>query len=309
MNSASVQAFVIEQHGLDDWLYLLLDPTADVAPDDPLHINALRRTVGEESCTPIPRPDLDRKSWPVLVTLASPGATASTDLLRMSGRRAQDDSAGRWPYVCGWLSSSAPPEVISDHVAALGQVKSESGGRFFPMHEPLRVELLASNWESLLSGPWWPIKRWLLPASHGGHLVLCGDPEASTACSIEMIEWQQEIPLIRHMLAVWRRILQRPLTYAPGRWKGPTALPPQAGAQALAHIQQARALELKENKDILILAMQRVLLHPRLHWHPVVRSRIGQAARGQESLENLFMLFQDRDWERIVRNLIEEANL
>lgn len=308
MNSASVQAFVAERHEPDDWLYLLLDPTADIALDDPLHIDALRQTLGEEALTLIPRPDLDHESRPVLVTLASPGTTASTDLLRMSGRRAQDDSAGRWPYVCGWLSSNASAKVISDHLAALGQMKSESGSIFFPMHEPLRAELLASNWESPLSGPWWPIKRWLLPASHGGHLVLCGDPEASTACSLEMIEGQQDIPLIRHMLAVWRRILQRPLTYAPGRWKGPTALPPQAGAQALAHIRQARVLELKENNDILVLTMQRVLLHPRLHWHPIVRSRIGQAARGQESLENLFRLFQDRDWERIVRDLIEEAN-
>ena len=55
MTPASVQAFVAEQHAPDATLYVLLDLLADCAADDPLRIEVLRQTLGDDAVTPVHR--------------------------------------------------------------------------------------------------------------------------------------------------------------------------------------------------------------------------------------------------------------
>jgi hypothetical protein len=305
MNSTTVREFVDQQHHYDAWLYLILDPTAAVAWDDPIHIEALRETLGEDCLTRIPRPDLshDPDACPVLVTLAEPGSSPLLDMLLMSGRRAQDEGPERWPYVCGWLSSRQGPEVVGNHLATLGVFQNAHREHYYPLYEPLRLELLATACQLEHSDFWWPVQRWLLPASHGGHWILNSDAPGDLELRSDFAAAQEDVPLVRSVLATWRSALRRPLTYAPARWNGPTVLPPRAAAQVLAHIRQARELGLHGKADIEMLALHRVMLHPRLHWHPTVQALIGQAAQGKASLANLFMPFQDRDWRRIVSDL------
>lgn len=304
MNPASVQAFVAEQHAPDATLYLLLDLLADCAADDPLHIEALRQTLGNDAVTPVRRPDLIHtpSACPALVTLATPGVSPSQELLARSALRAHEDLDRNKRYVCGWLSSSAPSRDLSAHIVSLGQLPLAQGRTFFPIHEPLRLELMAGTFRAN-EGPWWPIQHWLLPTSSGTGSVLVGVPERRTAPDTRTTAIQQEAPMVSALLSSWRRALRLPLTYAPARWSGPTALPPQAAAQAFIQIQQARQLGLSHQDDILTLALHRLMLHPRLHQHTGVRALIEQAAQGKAPLSHLLTAYNDNAWQRAVSDL------
>lgn len=304
MTPASVQAFIGEQHAPDATLYLLLDLLADCAADDPLHIEALRQTLGNDAVTPVHRPDLIHtpSACPALVTLAMPGVSPSQELLARSALRVHEDLDRHKRYVCGWLSSSAPSRDLSAHIVSLGQLPSEQGRTYFPIHEPLRLELLAGTFRNN-EGPWWPIRHWLLPTSSGTGSVLVGVPERRTAPHTRTTAVQQDAPMVSALLSSWRRALRLPLTYAPARWNGPTALPPQAAAHAYMQIQQARQLGLSHQDDILTLALHRLMLHPRLHQHTDVRALIEQAVQGQAPLSHLLAPYNDNAWQRAVSDL------
>jgi hypothetical protein len=304
MTPASVQAFVAEQHASDATLYLLLDLLADCAADDPLHIEALRQTLGHDAVTPVHRPDLIHtpSACPALVTLATPGVSPSQELLARSALRVHEDLDRHKRYVCGWLSSSAPSRDLSAHIVSLGQLPLEQGRTYFPIHEPLRLELLAGTFRNN-EGPWWPIRHWLLPTSSGTGSVLVGVPERRTSPHTRTTAVQQDAPMVSALLSSWRRALRLPLTYAPARWNGSTALPPQAAAQAFIQIQQARQLGLSHQDDILTLALHRLMLHPRLHQHTDVRALIEQAVQGQAPLSHLLAPYNDNAWQRAVSDL------
>ncbi|OXS21239.1 hypothetical protein JYG38_12095 [Pseudomonas rhodesiae] len=305
MTPVSVQAFVAEQHAPDTTLYLLLDLLADCTADDPLHIEALGQSLGNDAITPLHRPDMIHtpSACPVLVALATPGVSPSQQLLQLSARRAQEEQGRHKRYVCGWLISSAGARHLSAHIVSLGQLPLEQGQAFFPIHEPLRLELLASTFRRNDEGPWWPIRHWLLPTSSGAGNVLMGIPERRTAPNTRTTAVQQDAPMVSALLSSWRRALSLPLTYAPARWTGATALPPQAAAQAYIQIQQARHLGLSNQDDILTLALHRLLLHPNLHQHTGVRALIEQAAQGKAPLSHLLAPYNDNAWQRVVSDL------
>ncbi len=304
MTPASVQAFVTEQHAPDATLYVLLDLLADCAADDPLHIEALRQTLGNDAVTPLHRPDLIHtpSACPVLVALATPGTSPSQELLALSALRAHEDLDRYKRYMCGWLSSSAPSRDLSAHIVSLGQLPVEQGRAFFPVHEPLRLELLAGTFRNN-EGPWWPIRHWLVPTSSGTGSVLVGKPEHRTAMSPCAAAVQLDALMVSSLLSSWRRALSLPLVYAPARWSGRTALPPQAAAQAYIQIQQARQLGLSHQDDILTLALHRLMLHPHLHQHTGVRALIEQAVQGQAPLSQLLAPYNDNAWQRAVSDL------
>ena len=310
MTPASVQAFVAEQHAPDATLYVLLDLLADCAADDPLHIEALRQTLGNDAVMPVHRPDLIHtpSACPVLVALATPGTSPSQELLTLSALRAHEDLDRYKRYVCGWLSSNAPSRDLSARIVSLGQLPVEQGQAFFPVHEPLRLELLAGTFRSN-EGPWWPIRHWLVPTSSGTGSVLVGKPEHRTAMGICAAAVQLDALMVSSLLNSWRRALRLPLAYAPARWSGPTALPPQAAAQAYIQIQQARQLGLSHQDDILTLALHRLMLHPHLHQHTGVRALIEQAVQGQAPLSQLLAPYNDNAWQRAVSDLTHAGAL
>ena len=310
MTPASVHAFVAEQHAPDATLYVLLDLLADCAADDPLHIEALRQTLGNDAVMPVHRPDLIHtpSACPVLVALATPGTSPSQELLTLSALRAHEDLDRYKRYVCGWLSSSAPSRDLSARIVSLGQLPVEQGRAFFPVHEPLRLELLAGTFPNN-EGPWWPIRHWLVPTSSGTGSVLVGKPEHRTAMGICAAAVQLDALMVSSLLNSWRRALRLPLAYAPARWSGPTALPPQAAAQAYIQIQQARQLGLSHQDDILTLALHRLMLHPHLHQHTGVRALIEQAVQGQAPLSQLLAPYNDNAWQRAVSDLTHAGAL
>lgn len=310
MTPASVQAFVAEQHASDATLYVLLDLLADCAADDPLHIEALCQTLGNDAVMPLHRPDLIHtpSACPVLVALATPGTSPSQELLALSALRAHEDLDRYKRYVCGWLISSAPSRDLSAHIVSLGQLHVEQGRAFFPVHEPLRLELLAGTFRNN-EGPWWPIRHWLVPTSSGTGSVLVGKPEHRTAMGTCTAAVQLDALMVSSLLNSWRRVLRLPLAYAPARWSGPTALPPQAAAQAYIQIQQARQLGLSHQDDILTLALHRLMLHPHLHQHTGVRALIEQAVQGQAPLSQLLAPYNDNAWQRAVSDLTHAGAL
>ena len=305
MTPATVQAFVAQHHAPDDTLYLLIDLSADCASDDPLHIEALHQTLGREAITPLLRPDLMHTplACPVLVTLAEPGRSPSQQLLALSALRAKEDFFRHKRYVCGWLSSGANAQTVSAHVIALGQLTQGQTCTYFPVHEPLRLELLVATYRRNEPGPWWPVRHWLLPTSSGDSGMLTGIPDQGSAPDERAYAIQQDVPMVSALLSSWRRALQVPLTYAPDRWNGPTALPPLAAAKAYMQIRQARTLGLAQQPDLLTLALFHLMLHPRLHEHAGVRSVIKQAVQEQRPLSTLFALFNDSAWRQVVEDL------
>lgn len=311
MTPVNVQAFVAERHAPDTTLYLLLDLLADCAADDPLHIEALRQSAGNDAITPLHRPDMIHtpSACPMLVALATPGVSPSQQLLTLSALRAQEEQGRHKRYVCGWIISSAGAQRLSAHIVSLGQLPVEHGQAFFPIHEPLRLELLASTFRRNDEGPWWPIRHWLLPTSSGTSSVLTGVPERRTPPDTRATAVQQDASLVSSLLSSWQRALRLPLTYAPARWQGPSALPPQAAAQAYLQIQQARRLGLSHQHDILTLALHRLMLHPRLYEHAGVRALIEQAVQGQAPLGKLLAPYNDTAWQRVVSDLTHAGAL
>lgn len=198
MRPASVQAFVAEQHAPDATLYLLLDPLADCAADDPLRIEVLRQTLGDDAVTPVHRPDLIHtpSACPALVALATPGTSPSQELLALSALRAHEEVDRHKRYVCGWLSSSAPSQALSAHIVSLGWLPLEQGRIFFPIHEPVRLELLAGTFDKN-EGPWWPIRRWFLPTSSGAGSVLVGGPERRSVPALTRRRYSRTPPWLQ----------------------------------------------------------------------------------------------------------------
>jgi len=182
-------------------------------------------------------------------------------------------------------------------VVALG-----ARANIFPIHEPVRLELLAGTFGNN-EGPWWPIRRWFMPTSSGAGSVLVGGPERRSVPGPYTTAVQQDAPMVAALLNCWRRALNLPLAYAPARWSGPTALPPQAAAKAYIHIQQARELGLSRQDDILTLALHRLMLHPQLHQHAGVRAVIEQAVQGQAPLSQLLVPYNDIALQRAVSDL------
>ncbi|MNF50016.1 hypothetical protein D3C76_565250 [compost metagenome] len=305
MTPATVQAFASKQHSPNASLYLLLDPLADCAEDDPLHIEALRQTLGDDALTRLRRPDLDHtpQSCPVLVTLSTATIKPSEHLLSLSALRAKEDEGRSRRYVCGWLSSTAISASVSTHLIRLGQVSMAAGKQFFPVYEPLRLELFVATLKHGEIGGWWPIHHWLFPTSSGASSLLIGQPDTEPTFGPRAIAVQQEARLVSSVLSAWRHALRLSLTYAPTRWRGPTLLPPQAAAQAYKQIYQARQLGLVRQQDIVTLALHRLMLHSQLHEHIDVRKLIEKAAKNETPLTALFTTLNDQSWQRIVSDL------
>lgn len=305
MTPAVVQTFATEQHTDNASLYLLLDPLADCAEDDPLHIDMLRQSLGDNALTGLRRPDLAHtpQACPVLVTLATAGAEPSEYLLSLSALRAKEDERRSRRYVCGWLSSTATATTVSNHLIELGHLPISAGKQFFPVYEPLRLELLVATLKHGETGGWWPIDRWLFPTSSGASSCLIGLEDTSVDFSPFTSAIQQDAALVSSLLSAWRRAVSLPLTYAPARWQGPTLLPPQAAARAYRQIRDARQLGLKNQYDIVTLALHRLMLHSSLHTHTDIGISIKRAIENGTSLGKLFSELNDQSWQRIVSDL------
>lgn len=175
MSVDTVLNFARDTRPADQYLYLLLDPLSACDEANPLHINSLAKRLGDAAVQRVPRPDLSHASeaFPVLITLAEPEDRPDEELLTRSHAYAADDRGYRKPYVCGWLTSRLPPEALAAHLVSFCQFSSQPDmEEFFPVFEPLRLELLASAARSEFASRLSPISHWLCPTSWGDFAVL-----------------------------------------------------------------------------------------------------------------------------------------
>lgn len=313
----TMAALVAARRAADDSVYLLLNPLADCAPEHGLSLASLTKMLGADALTTVARPDLAHspKACPVLVRLAGCADVPAPELMELAQRLAQADAARRRRYVCGCLLSPLDGQTLADHVAArCMDFSADSPRGMSPWFEPLRLELLAASIHAETLGPlMWPIRTWLLPSSWGS-LAMVNGFQRSTGIDVGIgvgrigaelpalaRQTQRDAPLIAQLLSAWRRSLQLPLSYAPGRWQGPSLLPPQAAAQAFRWIRQAREAGLSDTRDIIVLALHQAAIHPRLLDYEPLRLALASAAPGGAS--TVLAAYGDHAWHRIATHL------
>lgn len=308
MSVQNVDVFA-QQRSAEEYLYLLLDPLAQCPADHPLQPAALRSALGDGAVTHVPRPDLvhDSALCPVLVQLAGPGEAAPDALLESTAVHADSDAHYSKRLVCGWLTSSLALDAVASHVADMCAFVDGAQPTFIPVFEPVRLELLAASDMASAQRRLGPIREWLLPASSGGNpmLLSAGRGVADAAVKPIVLEVQREAPSVTALLSAWRDALQSDLPAAVWAWRGDSVLPPNAATEGFRHIRQARSLGLRSTDDIVVLALHRLMLHPRLHEHPMIAERIGRAARGDCLLSDLFAPITDAQWTEVVRALMD----
>ena len=313
MTQSPVQAFARSERAPNDYLYLLLDPLAPCEPHEPLSIDSLTQSLGENGIARVLRPDLAHTpdACPALIQLAAPGDMPNTDLLAASEHHASDDASCKKRYVCGWLTSDLPITALADHLEArcLDVITPVAGKRMTPWFEPLRLELLAAAIGRAMPALLGPVRHWLCPTSWGSYTLLQGAPAGTSVDDPALARQTQQLaPLVNDFLDVWRHALTLPTTYAPMRWRGATVLPPQAAVHAFRIIRDAHSRGLRLGADIIDLCTHRVFIHPHLPQHPGVQADIAAASAGHCTLQTRFETYDDLAWKRVVASLPSTAN-
>ncbi|WEK32692.1 MAG: hypothetical protein P0Y58_11015 [Candidatus Pseudomonas phytovorans] len=300
-----VDHFANQQRQPAEALYLLLDPFAGCPPDHPLGIDALTEALGSDAVTRVDSSGMvqDPESWPALVRLTGPGE-APTAVTTLSATYAAREATATWHYVCGWLLSDQPANLIARHISqqchVLHQPKPHGITAWF---EPVRLGLLRvtlKNAGEILG----PVRSWLHPDGCGsckrferqlpaGELIV---PEAVRAT-------QHVAPQIIQLLSAWRRLLATQSTGAPRHLAGAPGLPENALAHTMNLIIKAFKQGLRDRADIQCMCLHMLMIHPLLLQHSTIQRDVAQAAAGEQRLTERFASYSERTWSRIVADL------
>lgn len=261
MKESVISAFFRVNQGPEDYAYVLLDPLAQPAPQPMPLVDTLRAQLGDEALTRILRPDLSYspQSCPALVCLAHPGETPLPAMLDLTEEQFAADAYRCKRSICGWLVSEQPAEAIAAHLLKLCSLPTAHGEtRFYPIFEPIRLELFWAHFASRKNGPWWPIKHWLVPTSGGEHRRLVGDPARNGSAPQNASETQEDAPLVIRLLSTWRRLLHE--SRSPLAQKDPFDVPLPALAAQLTQekIAEARAIGRITPEEIACDTLQRL---------------------------------------------------
>ncbi|MHA6198512.1 hypothetical protein ACX3YG_29580 [Pseudomonas wadenswilerensis] len=306
MTSKAVINFADRYCAPDDYLYLLVDGMAQCALNHPLSVSSLTASLGTAAVTRVLRSDISHtpESCPALIQLAAPGQAVPPGYLELSADCATWGLVHNRRYICGWLASPEPLEVVAAHIAARCETTACEDGWPTPWYEPLRMELLLGAMGDEAGELLGPIRYWLVPLSWGG-FTLIRRPDYSGMSELPALarQVQQLAPVIHRFLGLWRHAVQHPPAFAPWCWEGASILPPQAGVHAFRLIRDARRLGLKSSRDLTALSLRRVLLHPHLPQHPDIQKIIDQARTGAIDLQSHFATCRDAFWKRVVADL------
>jgi hypothetical protein len=292
--------FIIGRHEPEQYCHVLMDPLAVSEKSDHSILQKLSDVLGKHAVTRVIRTDLPQVPHlhPILVCLASPTEPLSTSLLELTARAGLMDLKHRKRSICGWLLSDSPASVIAPHLTSICQLPSGTGEHdFFPIFEPVRLELFSAAFEQVDRGPWWPIKRWILLTSGGLPVSVTSRQGAHYPIPAHARDMQNDAALIEELLAAWRTILTCPMA------NSLLPLPQVAAVRASEYIQQARKLGLSGADDIQTLALHLLCIHPRLHSHPDVLAMINTALKEQRPLADLFAQYTDANWRYVTKNL------
>lgn len=306
MTGEAIVDFAEQYRSPSDYLYLLVDGQAECALDHPLSVPSLIGSLGASAVTRVLRPDISHTPdrCPALIQLAAPGEGVSLRYLELSADYAEWDLGYNQRYICGWLVSPQPLEVIATHIAARCHTTASEDGRPSPWVEPLRLELLVGAMASDAGDLLGSIRFWLFPVSWGGYTLIRGTDYVHDIELPQLArEAQQLTPVIRRFLSVWRYMVRHPPIFAPWGWKGSSVLPPQAGIHGFRLIRDARRLGLVNSRDLISLSLHRVFLHPDLPRHPEIQQLIAQARTGAIELHSHFTTCSDAFWKCIVADL------
>jgi len=303
----SVTNFAGQYRSPDDYIYLLVDGQADCALDHPLSVPSLIESLGASAVTRVLRPDLSHTPGicPALIQLAAPGEEVSPHYFELSAKYAEWDLGYNRRYICGWLGSEQPLEVIARHIATRCETIASEDGWPSPWFEPLRLELLVGAMGPQAGDLLGPIRVWLFPVSweEGYNQIRSTNYFPDSELPQLVRETQQLAPVIRRFLGAWRHMVRNPPIFAPWGWKGNSVLPPQAGVHGFRLIRDARSLGLKNSRDLISLSLHQVFLHPDLPQHPEIQQFIAQACKGAIDLHEHFLTCSDTFWKRIFTEL------
>lgn len=300
MSTEALLKLIADYHAPELYCHVLIDPLAAPRNSDQSLLPHLSEALGEGAMTRVIRADLPHapQLHPVLACLSSPGSKPSPSLLKMTAHVAQRDIQRRRRHLCGWLLSEAPPSVIAGHLSSLCQLQATaSEPRFYPIYEPVRLELLATTLEHVERGPWWPIRHWLFVSSGAKLAGFSGEARPRNGLPATAMRIQNDVTLIETLLAAWHALLSCPAD----RKLGP--IPAFAAVRASNHIDDARRLGLCATEDILVFALYHLCLHPRLHAVPTVRHMIDAAAHQQLPLAPLLARHGDAYWRQVIATL------
>ncbi|MFJ4456651.1 hypothetical protein ACIP1G_22535 [Pseudomonas sp. NPDC089392] len=300
MGTDDLASLIEKQHAPHLHCHVLIDPLATEDSDDDALLAQLRSALGESALTRVHRTDLAQAPHlhPVLVCLAAPGTEPSRSLLQLTAQAAQRGLFQRRRYLCGWLFSEAPSATIAAHLAGLCQVpNAKREFSFYPVYEPVRLELLAATFKQVEQGPWWPIGNWLFLSSGGRLVNLKGQSGQRHPLPDPAQRIQDDVALVERALASWR-MLRASSTDA-----SQCQIPPFAAVRASNHIDDARGLGLSDAEDLVVLALHQLCIHPRIHTLAAVRSMIDAASREQLPLAPLLARYSEAHWRRLTESL------
>jgi len=300
MNVEALIKLVCDLHTPDLYCHVLIDPMAMPDRSDHSLISQLGEALGEHGMNRVLRDDFAHAPHyhPVLASLSCPGAAPNLRLLAMTAHAAQRDSQRHNSYLCGWILSEAPGPVVAKHLAALCRLPTASDTTVFhPIYEPTRLELLATTFERLELGPWWPIKHWIFQSSGAKLAQIRGEPRSHNALPPAALRIQNDVPSIQALLVAWRAMLARPEAL------NPPPLPPFATVRASNLIDDARRTGLSATEDILAMALHHLCVHPRLHTLRTVRDLIEATVSQQRPLAPMLAGFSAANWRHMTANL------
>ncbi|AHZ78505.1 MULTISPECIES: hypothetical protein [Pseudomonas] len=301
----SVDHFANQQRQPEEALYLLLDPFAGCPPEHPLAIAALSEALGSDAVTRVDCSRLvqDPECWPALVQLAEP-VDAPTALAPLSATCAARESAATWHYVCGWLISDQPADLIAQHISHQCQVlhQPEPHG-ITAWFEPVRLALLRATLKNAgeVLGP---VRSWLHPDGCGSCEVFEREPMAGELAVPEAVRATQHVaPQIIQLLGAWHRLSAVQHPHAPWHFAGSSGLPENAPTHAMNLILKAFRQGLRDRADIQCMCLHMLMIHPLLLQHPTIQHDVEKAAAGEQRLADRFASYDECTWSHIVAGL------
>jgi len=300
INSEHLASSIEGHHAAHLHCHVLIDPLAIAGKSDHALLAQLREALGEPALTQVHRADLAHAPHlhPVLACLAAPGAMPSRQLLELTARAARRGLHQRRRYLSGWLFSEATSATVAAHITAMCRIpNAERAFGFYPVYEPVRLELLAATFERVEQGPWWPISNWLFLSSGGGLLSLKGQSGQRHPLPDSARRNQEDVRLIERVLDIWR------VLRAGSHDASQCQIPPFAAVRVSNHIDDARRLGLSTQEDIMVFALHHLCIHPRLNSVAALHSMVDAAVSDHRPLSPMLARYSDDQWCRLIEAL------
>ncbi|MDR6396908.1 hypothetical protein [Herbaspirillum seropedicae] len=281
------------------YIHLLLDGNHPCEEDDPLHFRRLpAREIPAKPVT-VTRADFSHEPaiCPALVTLYAPGDRGYPDeaLLDLSIAHAWRRRASvNGSYVCGWLVSESPAEILAPHIASACELFDLQLGRkrVLPLFEPHRLALVAEAGKDVF------LRRWLGPVSHWLWLDLNGSLRSLVAHDLDVTSTTGKEHLGLREWKMQQRVADASLI-AMAMIEAQNPLPARPEIAFDAALQRAQDMGLRRTEDLVFAALNDFSFSAQWVQHPASQRAIRQALEGEKTLSELMCELPDAILEEI----------